>query len=114
MNPSPKSAFTPACPVPHNPGDTITLAHGSGGRLMHQLISKIFLAHFADPALLEAHDGARLDPCPDHQAFTTDSFVVRPIFFPGGNIGSLSVHGTANDLAMCGAQPMYMSCGFII
>ena len=102
------------CPVPHAPGSTVTLAHGSGGRLMHQLIGKIFLSAFTDPALHEAHDGASLEPCPDRLAFTTDSFVVRPIFFPGGDIGSLAVHGTANDLAMCGAQPLYLSCGFII
>ena len=81
---------------------------------MHQLIGKIFLSAFTDPALHEAHDGARLEPCPDKLAFTTDSFVVRPLFFPGGDIGSLAVHGTCNDLAMCGAQPMYLSCGFII
>jgi len=103
-----------SCPVPHEPGATVTLAHGSGGRLMHQLIGRIFLSAFTDPALHEAHDGAVLEPCPDKLAFTTDSFVVRPIFFPGGNIGSLAVHGTANDLAMCGAQPLYLSCGFII
>jgi len=81
---------------------------------MHRLISDIFLSAFPDPALHAAHDGALLDPCQDKLAFTTDSFVVRPLFFPGGNIGSLAVHGTANDLAMCGAQPMYMSCSFII
>ncbi|MDD5655814.1 MAG: hydrogenase expression/formation protein HypE [Elusimicrobia bacterium] len=104
----------PACPMPHAPEDTVTLAHGGGGRLMHRLIEKVFLAAFTDPALHEAHDGALLEPCPDRQAFTTDSFVIRPLFFPGGDIGSLAVHGTANDLAMCGAQPMYMSCGFII
>lgn len=109
-----KEEFTLSCPVPHAPGGTVTLAHGSGGRLMHQLIAKIFLSAFTDPALHEAHDGARLEPCQDRLAFTTDSFVVRPIFFPGGDIGSLSVHGTCNDLAMCGAQPMYLSCGFII
>ena len=103
-----------SCPVPHAPDTTVTLAHGSGGRLMHQLIGKIFLSAFTDPALHEAHDGARLEPCPDKLAFTTDSFVVRPMFFPGGDIGSLAVHGTCNDLAMCGAQPMYLSCGFII
>ena len=102
-----------SCPVPHAPDTTVTLAHGSGGRLMHQLIGKIFLSAFTDPALHEAHDGARLEPCPDKLAFTTDSFVVRPMFFPGGDIGSLAVHGTCNDLAMCGAQPMYLSCGFM-
>jgi hydrogenase expression/formation protein HypE len=81
---------------------------------MHKIISDIFLASFPDPALHEAHDGAILEPCQDKLAMTTDSFVVRPIFFPGGDIGSLAVHGTANDLAMCGAQPLYLSCGFII
>jgi len=102
------------CPVPHEPGGTVTLAHGSGGRLMHRLIRDVFLAAFPDPALREAHDGAILDPSQDRLAFTTDSFVIRPIFFPGGDIGSLAVHGTANDLAMCGAQPLYLSCGCIL
>ena len=109
-----KKDFSLSCPVPHAPDSTITLAHGSGGRLMHALIRKVFLEAFTDPALHEAHDGARLEPCQDKLAFTTDSFVVRPLFFPGGDIGSLAVHGTCNDLAMCGAQPMYLSCGFII
>jgi len=106
--------FNLACPVAHAPNTTVTLAHGGGGRLMHQLIRKIFLSAFPDPALHEAHDGAMLEPDPGRLAFTTDSFVVRPLFFPGGDIGSLAVHGTANDLAMCGAQPLYLSCGFII
>ncbi|MDD5628387.1 MAG: hydrogenase expression/formation protein HypE [Elusimicrobia bacterium] len=109
-----KQDISLSCPVPHAPERTVTLAHGSGGRLMHKLIADIFLKAFDDPALHEAHDGARLEPCPDRLAFTTDSFVVRPMFFPGGDIGSLAVHGTCNDLAMCGAQPMYLSCGFII
>ena len=103
-----------SCPVPRETGTTVTLAHGSGGRLMHKLIRDIFHAAFSDPALREAHDGAILDPSQDKLAFTTDSFVIRPIFFPGGDIGSLAVHGTANDLAMCGAQPLYLSCGCIL
>ncbi|MFA6004730.1 MAG: hydrogenase expression/formation protein HypE, partial [Elusimicrobiota bacterium] len=106
--------FNPVCPVPHAPEDTVTLAHGSGGRMMHRLINKIFLANFTDPALHDAHDGAVFELGKGLTAFTTDSFVIRPLFFPGGNIGSLSIHGTANDLAMCGAQPRFLSCGFII
>ena len=103
-----------SCPVPQTPQKTVTLGHGSGGVLMRRLIRDIFLAAFPDPALHDEHDGAILKPCRGKLAFATDSFVIRPIFFPGGDIGSLAVHGTANDLAMCGAQPLYLSCGFII
>ncbi len=106
--------FKLSCPVPAAPQKTVTLGHGSGGLLMKKLIRDIFLAAFPDPALHDEHDGAILEPCQDKLAFATDSFVIRPIFFPGGDIGSLAVHGTANDLAMCGAQPLYLSCGFIL
>ena len=102
------------CPLPAAPEDRITLAHGGGGRLMHRLLRETVLPEFADEALAQAHDGALLALGGERLAFTTDSFVVNPLFFPGGDIGSLSVYGTANDLAMCGAEPLFLSCGFIL
>ncbi|WP_167391839.1 hydrogenase expression/formation protein HypE [Mixta gaviniae] len=97
----------------------VTMAHGSGGRAMQQLIEQMFLQAFDNPWLREQEDGARLalsDLCAqgDRLAFTTDSYVIDPIFFPGGNIGKLAVCGTANDLAVCGATPAWLSCGFIL
>jgi len=82
--------------------------------MMHQLIDRIFVEAFGTAELREAHDGAVLQPGSKRIAFTTDSYVVDPIFFPGGDIGTLAVNGTVNDLAMCGARPMYLSTGFII
>ncbi|MEW5922707.1 MAG: hydrogenase expression/formation protein HypE [Candidatus Zixiibacteriota bacterium] len=102
------------CPIPISEYPRILLAHGGGGRLMHQLIDKIFAAAFAGPALETTHDGAILKVDAPRLAFTTDSYVVDPIFFPGGDIGKLAVDGTVNDLAMCGARPKYLSAGFII
>jgi len=90
------------------------LAHGGGGRLTHQLIEKIFIPAFANDALEQRHDGAVVSLNGVRLAFTTDSFVVRPLIFPGGNIGDLAVNGTVNDLAMCGARPLYLSAGFIL
>ena len=92
----------------------VLLAHGGGGRLMQQLLDKLFLPAFRNPALEQAHDGARLDLNGTRLAFTTDSYVVRPLFFPGGDIGSLAINGTVNDLAMCGARPRWLSAGFIL
>jgi len=92
----------------------VTLAHGSGGSLTSALIQNLFRRHFANQYLDEAHDAARLPPVLGKLAFTTDSYVVSPLFFPGGNIGRLAVCGTVNDLAMSGARPLYISCGFII
>lgn len=141
--------FNLSCPVPIQDYPTILLAHGGGGKLMHQLIDRIFRAAFPNPLPNSQHDGAVIDLAtflgpaafsPDAQAgaasavpvafpsfaatpaitasprlaFTTDSYVVRPLFFPGGDIGSLAVNGTVNDLAMCGARPLYLSCGFIL
>ena len=106
--------FKLACPVAKEAGDEITMAHGGGGRVMHRLIEDVFRGVFNDPELERAHDGAFVDVKDGCLAFTTDSFVVRPLFFPGGDIGSLAVHGTANDLAMCGAEPLFLSCGFIL
>jgi hydrogenase expression/formation protein HypE len=102
-----------SCPIPIQEYPQILLAHGGGGRLMKQLIEKMFLPVFgpASPSLL--HDAA-LFSLNGETAFTTDSYVVHPLFFPGGDIGSLAVHGTVNDLAMAGADPLYLSVGFIL
>ncbi len=102
------------CPVPLPAGDHILLAHGGGGTLMNQLIERVFLPAFSNPALNARHDGAILNIGGARLAFTTDSYVVQPLVFPGGNIGDLAVNGTVNDLAMCGARPLYLSAGFIL
>ncbi|MFH1996434.1 MAG: hydrogenase expression/formation protein HypE [Candidatus Omnitrophota bacterium] len=94
--------------------DKITLGHGSGGKLMHNLIDSLFLDRFSNPILRNKADSAVLKIKGATIAFTTDSFVVDPIFFPGGDIGSLAVYGTVNDLSVCGARPLYISCGIII
>jgi hydrogenase expression/formation protein HypE len=93
---------------------TVMLAHGGGGKLMHELIEGLFLPLLSNPSLALRHDGAVLEFGTRKLAFTTDSYVVRPIFFPGGDIGTLAVNGTINDLAMCGARPLYLSAGFIL
>src|SRR5664279_4794939 len=103
-----------SCPVPAGEGETILLAHGGGGRMTQRLIENVFLKSFDNPALRELHDGAVFDVGGARLAFSTDSFVVSPLFFPGGDIGSLAVHGTVNDLAMCGAQPLALSAGLIL
>lgn len=92
----------------------VLMAHGGGGKLTHDLVEKIFGNAFSNPVLDLRHDSAQLVVPPGRLAMTTDSYVVRPIFFPGGDIGSLAVHGTVNDLAMSGARPLYLSCAFII
>ena len=102
------------CPLPISEYPQVLMAHGGGGRLMNQLIERVFVAAFANPALEALHDGAILDANGTRLAFATDSFVVTPLFFPGGDIGSLAVHGTVNDLAMCGATPLALSAGFIL
>ncbi len=101
-------------PDPHGDYARILLAHGGGGRLMHQLIEQIFVPAFRNPLLDVRHDSAVFDDGRGRLAFTTDSYVVRPLFFPGGDIGTLAVNGTVNDLAMCGARPLYLSAGFIL
>jgi hydrogenase expression/formation protein HypE len=103
-----------SCPVPLSDYPNVLLAHGGGGRLMQRLIEQLVVPSFDNPALAELHDGAVLDLDGQRLAFTTDSFVVKPRFFPGGDIGSLSVHGTVNDLAMCGARPLALSAGLIL
>jgi hydrogenase expression/formation protein HypE len=102
------------CPIPIEQYPNVLLAHGGGGRLTQQLLEKMFLPVFANPMLGSRHDGAVLDFPARKLAFTTDSYVVQPLFFPGGDIGTLAVNGTVNDLAMCGARPLYLSAGFII
>lgn len=104
----------PVCPIPISEYPHVTLAHGGGGKLMHQLIQKMFAATFRNALLEQAHDGAVFSPEGKKMAFTTDSYVINPLFFPGGDIGSLAVHGTVNDLAMCGARPLYLSVAFIL
>jgi hydrogenase expression/formation protein HypE len=90
------------------------LAHGGGGRLTQMLIERMFLPTFDNPTLESLHDGAILEANGTRLAFSTDSFVISPLFFPGGDIGSLAVHGTVNDLAMCGARPIGLSTGLIL
>ena len=107
-------SFSMHCPFPIDDYPVVTLGHGGGGKLTAQLVEKIFCPIFNNTALSEQHDGAFLRIGQSLLAFTTDSYVVKPIFFPGGDIGKLSVVGSANDLAMCGARPLYLSCGFII
>lgn len=95
-------------------GGKIQLGHGSGGRMMNELIHNLFKRHFANPELDPLDDGAILPDPGGRLAFATDSFVVDPLFFPGGNIGDLAVNGTVNDLCMCGSRPLWLSAGFII
>lgn len=97
-----------------NNSDKILLGHGSGGRLSHQLIEGLFAKHFKNDILEQQSDSALLDLSGKNISFTTDSFVVDPIFFPGGNIGNIAIAGTVNDLAVSGAIPKYLSVGFII
>jgi hydrogenase expression/formation protein HypE len=111
---APVSPLFGSCPVPIFEHRQIVLGHGSGGKLTADLIDKIFLPAFRNPILDKLDDQAVLTIAGARLAFTTDSFVVTPIFFPGGNIGHLAVHGTVNDLAMSGAQPMYLSAAFIL
>lgn len=92
----------------------ILLGHGSGGQLSHELISKLFVRYFTNHILEEQTDAAVLPVNSSHLSFTTDSFVVDPIFFPGGNIGKLAIAGTVNDVAVSGARPLYLSTSFII
>ena len=94
--------------------DRILLSHGSGGKLSFNLIKKLFLSNFSNPYLKRLDDGAVLKIEGLKLAYTTDSYTVDPLFFKGGNIGELAVYGTVNDLAMCGATPLYLSCSFII
>ncbi len=103
-----------SCPIPKSDYDKVLLAHGGGGTLSHQLIQKLFFSQFDNDVLNVHHDSAMFDINGSRIAFTTDSYVVQPIFFPGGNIGDLAINGTVNDLSVSGANPLYISAGFII
>jgi hydrogenase expression/formation protein HypE len=105
--------FAPSCPAPAGDGDVVQLAHGGGGRAMARLLDEVIRTAFDDPELDRRHDGAALEVS-GPVAFTTDSYVVKPLVFPGGDIGALAVNGTINDLAMCGARPLYFSVGLIV
>jgi hydrogenase expression/formation protein HypE len=94
--------------------DKILLDHGSGGKISHRLTTDMMLPVFNNPILAELNDGAIFELNGMRMAFSTDSYTVDPIFFPGGNIGDLAINGTVNDIAMCGATPLYLSVGLII
>lgn len=102
------------CPLPFTDSDCVLMAHGGGGRMTHQLISRIFYPAFRNPLLEQDHDGCVFQVEAGKMAYSTDSFVVDPVFFPGGNIGDLAINGTVNDLACCGARPLYLTAGFIL
>lgn len=102
------------CPLPIDNSEHVLLGHGSGGRLTHKLISSVFYPAFRNPLLEQDHDGSIFLVEAGRLALSTDSFVVDPIFFPGGNIGDLAVNGTVNDIACCGARPLYLTAGFIL
>lgn len=106
----------PVCPVPFSHSDQIILGHGSGGQLTQQLIEQVFHAYLRSPFLEDGDDSASIpiDPSAGRIALTTDSHLVTPLFFPGGDIGRLSICGTVNDLAMVGAKPLYLTAGFIL
>ena len=103
-----------SCPIPKSDYDKILMAHGSGGLLSHQLISQMFLPQFDNEKISQLNDSAVFKIGKNKLAFTTDSYVVQPIFFPGGDIGKLAVNGTVNDLSVAGADPLYISISFII
>ncbi len=102
------------CPAPLRGHERIVMGHGGGGALSAELVEQVFAPAFGGPALSSLADSAALEIGGARLAFSTDSFVVRPLFFPGGSIGDLAVNGTVNDLAMSGARPAYLSCGFIL
>jgi hydrogenase expression/formation protein HypE len=102
------------CPVPLEANDRVQLGHGSGGKLSNQLVARHFLPHFENPALIQLGDASVVSVAVGEIAISTDSFVVQPLEFPGGNIGSLAVHGTLNDVSMMGARPVCLTVGFIL
>jgi hydrogenase expression/formation protein HypE len=102
------------CPLPMEQYPTVVMAHGGGGRLSKMLVEELFFRAYANDRLGIFHDGSVLDVAAGRIAVTTDSFVISPLFFPGGDIGSLAVHGTVNDLAMCGARPLALTAGYIL
>jgi hydrogenase expression/formation protein HypE len=104
----------PSCPVPLGRPRTVQLAHGGGGRVMRELLDALFLPAFDNPALAARHDSAVVACGTARIAFTTDTYVVHPRIFPGGDIGTLAIYGTVNDLAMAGAHPLYLSASFVL
>ncbi|MCB2229632.1 hydrogenase expression/formation protein HypE [bacterium] len=114
MSANEKKSTHGSCPLPFNHSDVIRLSHGAGGQMTSNLIRDVILRHFGNPILDKLGDSAELHVQNRRLAFTTDSFVVNPLFFPGGNIGDLAVNGTVNDLAVSGARALYLSIGFII
>jgi hydrogenase expression/formation protein HypE len=102
------------CPLPLRDYPNVVIGHGGGGKLSAELVEHLFLPAFRNDALLNLGDSSVLTLPPGRIAYSTDSFVVRPLFFPGGSIGELAVNGTVNDLAMSGAKPLYLSAGFIL
>ena len=106
--------IAPVCPAPILQHETVQMAHGAGGRLSQTLMQRVFMPHLHNAFLDLLDDQAKLDLPGGRTAFTTDTYVVSPVFFPGGNIGELAVNGTVNDLAVGGAKPMYLSAGFVL
>ncbi len=106
--------FQLSCPIPIKEYPHVLLAHGGGGKLMHDLIEKMFMKAFGNETLRARHDSAVVNINQGKIAMTTDSYVVHPLFFPGGDIGTLAINGTVNDLAMSGARPLYLSVSFIL
>ncbi len=102
------------CPLPQTRHELVQIAHGAGGRLSKELMERVFMPPLSNPLLAELDDQARLSLPPGRIAFTTDTYVITPLFFPGGNIGELAVHGTVNDLAVGGAVPRFLSAGFVV
>ena len=111
---APAAGWQPSCPLPTSRYPRVLLGHGGGGRLMQELLDETVLPRLGLLRTDGLHDGALLAPGGPQLAFTTDAFVVDPLFFPGGDIGSLSVHGTVNDLAMCGARPLALSAALVL
>jgi hydrogenase expression/formation protein HypE len=114
MSPSNPLNFTLSCPLPFADHATVQLAHGGGGRLMRDLIEGLFRPAFAEGPQMPAHDSTVVPIGAGRLAMTTDTFVVRPLVFPGGDIGKLAIYGTVNDLAMAGARPLYLTAGFVL
>ncbi|MEL4896662.1 hydrogenase expression/formation protein HypE [Crocosphaera sp. Alani8] len=108
------TGFNVSCPIPLDQYPQVLLAHGGGGKLMQQLLEKMVFSVFKSTEDIPPHDAAVISLPASKIAFTTDSYVIHPLFFPGGDIGSLAINGTVNDLAMSGARPLYLSLGFII
>src|SRR5512140_2535712 len=112
--PEPPDFSNWSCPLPLRDYPNIVIGHGGGGKLSAELVEHLFLPAFRNDALASLGDASVVDFLPNRLVFSTDSFVVRPLFFPGGSIGELAVNGTLNDIAMSGARPLYLTAGFIL